>query len=47
MLYGSVGYAPPHECAEKACAAASKAIEADDQPYVGHSMLAWVRARGE
>jgi TolB-like protein/DNA-binding winged helix-turn-helix (wHTH) protein len=44
MLYGLVGYAPPHECAERARAAASKAIEADDQSYVGYSMLAWVRA---
>ena len=44
MLYGLVGYAPPNECAEKARAAASKAIEADDQSYVGYSMLAWVRA---
>jgi TolB-like protein/DNA-binding winged helix-turn-helix (wHTH) protein/tetratricopeptide (TPR) repeat protein len=44
MLFGLVGYAPPHECAERARAAASKAIEADDQSYVGYSMLAWVRA---
>ena len=44
MLYGLVGYAPPRECAERARAAASKAIEADDQSYVGYSMLAWVRA---
>jgi len=44
MLFGLVGYAPPRESAERARAAASKAIEADDQSYVGYSMLAWVRA---
>jgi TolB-like protein/DNA-binding winged helix-turn-helix (wHTH) protein len=44
ILFGLVGYAPPYESAEKARAAASKAIEADDQSYVGYSMLAWVRA---
>jgi len=44
MISGLVGYAPPHECAEKARAAALKAIEADDRFYIGYSMLAWVRA---
>lgn len=44
MLVGLVGYAPPHESAERARAAALKAIEADDRFYIGYSMLAWVRA---
>jgi TolB-like protein/DNA-binding winged helix-turn-helix (wHTH) protein/tetratricopeptide (TPR) repeat protein len=44
MLFGLVGYAPPLECAEKARAAALKAIEADDRAYTGYTMLAFVRA---
>jgi TolB-like protein/DNA-binding winged helix-turn-helix (wHTH) protein/Tfp pilus assembly protein PilF len=37
------GYAPPRESIEKARIASQKAIEADDQFYIGHSTLGWVR----
>lgn len=36
------GYSPPRESIERARAAALKAIEADDQSYIGHSTLGWV-----
>ena len=44
MLLGLYGYAPPNDCAERARAAALKAIEADDRFYIGYSMLGWVHA---
>jgi TolB-like protein/tetratricopeptide (TPR) repeat protein len=37
------GYAPPRESIEKARIASQKAIEADDQFYIGHATLGWVR----
>lgn len=42
-MYALQGFAPPRESIEKARLAASKAIEADDQFYIGHSTLGWVR----
>ena len=42
-MHGLYGHAPPRESIEKARAASQKAIEADDQFYIGHSTLGWVR----
>jgi TolB-like protein/DNA-binding winged helix-turn-helix (wHTH) protein/Tfp pilus assembly protein PilF len=44
MLLGLYGYVPPHESAERARAAALKAIEADSGSYIGYSALGWVQA---
>ena len=37
------GFAPPRESIEKARAAALQALESDDQSYIGHSTIGWVR----
>jgi TolB-like protein len=37
------GYAPPRAAIEKARAAALRAVESDDQFYIGHSTLGWVK----
>jgi TolB-like protein/DNA-binding winged helix-turn-helix (wHTH) protein/tetratricopeptide (TPR) repeat protein len=37
------GFSPPRESIEKARAASLKAIEADEQFYIGHSTLGWTR----
>ncbi len=37
------GYAPPRESIERARAAAQRALDADDDFYVGYSALGWVR----
>ncbi len=42
-MLGLHGYAPPRESKEKLRAAVLQAIKADDQVFVGHSGLGWVR----
>jgi len=37
------GFSPPREAIEKARATALQAIKSDDQSYIGHSALGWVR----
>ena len=37
------GLAPPHDAIEQARAAAQQAIDLNDQFYIGHSTLGWVR----
>ncbi|MDJ0910272.1 MAG: winged helix-turn-helix domain-containing protein [Woeseiaceae bacterium] len=41
-MQGLYGHAPPHESIEKAHAAALRAIEADDEHYIGFSALGWI-----
>jgi len=42
-MYALHGFAPPRESIEKARAASLKAIEADEQFYIGFSALGWTR----
>lgn len=42
-MYALHGFAPPRESIENARAAALQAINADNQFYIGHSTLGWVR----
>jgi len=42
-MYALQGFAPPRESIEKARAAALQAIKSDNQFYIGHSTLGWVR----
>jgi TolB-like protein len=42
-MYALHGFAPPRESIEKARAAALQAISSNNQFYIGHSTLGWVR----
>jgi TolB-like protein/DNA-binding winged helix-turn-helix (wHTH) protein len=42
-MYALHGFAPPRESIEKARAASLRAIEADEQFYIGYSALGWTR----
>jgi DNA-binding winged helix-turn-helix (wHTH) protein/TolB-like protein/tetratricopeptide (TPR) repeat protein len=42
-MLGLFGFTPAREAIEKARLASLKTIEADDQFYIGHSMLGWVK----
>jgi len=42
-MYALQGFAPPRESIEKTRAAALQAIKSDNQFYIGHSTLGWVR----
>lgn len=42
-MYALHGFAPPRESIEKSRAAALQAVKSDNQFYIGHSTLGWVR----
>jgi len=42
-MYALHGFAPPRDSIEKSSAAALQAVESDNQFYIGHSTLGWVR----
>jgi len=42
-MYALQGFAPPHESTEKSRAAALQAVQSDNQFYIGHSVLGYIR----